>query len=356
MIGTEPLNKILDKTTSAYLRALGTSGSGYGTGLSTDTFGAADAIDDIKSFIQETGDLTVQTELGSGALRLESAYTVTELTKNSMRGWIATLDSHIRRAGSANYSNTESLLRYLNVTDSTKWQALQHPRWRDLYYAVRNSYPEEYNVYFEVLQGGSFDGTTFTNGLRRLLVGTGETAGFTSMDPTKYCGGIPALVVTNFAGTSGTVTVTGTFYNPATQTTASGVTATFTVGGNGRFYRVGGTAATDALIVSCSAISAAGSITASTNIYVEAERPALRSGTCGADTVTSTTVGLDDNASSINDFYIGYEIATNADNYTKRTITAYNGTTKVATVGSAWATNPTASTSLFRIYRPQLPF
>lgn len=352
VITVESLNKVMDKLVSAYKRADGTSVSGYGLGEDGDTYGTADALSDMTAFIQETADLEVITALGQKALNLEASLTALKVCAEKMLPFKSVLDAHFRRQQNASYSTLETFLQYYNTGGGGTWQVLQNPEWRDLYNNMMGGsrYPEEYNLFFEVLQG-----STYANAIRSKVVGGSETAGAT-IDSTKYAGGIPSLLVSSFAGTSDTVTVTGTFYDPATKTTSSGVTATFTVTGNGKFYRVAGTAASNALIISASSITIGANITASTRIDVEAERPALRSGTCGADVVSNSTVGLDDNASSITDFYVGYEIATNADNYTKRTITAYNGTTKVATISGTWSTNPTASTSLFRIYRPQLPF
>ena len=56
----------------------------------------------------------------------------------------------------------------------------------------------------------------------------------------------------------------------------------------------------------------------------------------------ATTITLNATASSITDYYVGLAIAITASTGAGqiRTITAYNGTTKVATVDSAWTTNP----------------
>ncbi len=74
----------------------------------------------------------------------------------------------------------------------------------------------------------------------------------------------------------------------------------------------------------------------------------VRSNTAQAG--ASTTVTLDASASATTDFYKGSLVyltgGTGAGQ--ARFITAYNGTTKVATVGAAWATNPDA-TSTFAI-------
>jgi hypothetical protein len=76
--------------------------------------------------------------------------------------------------------------------------------------------------------------------------------------------------------------------------------------------------------------------------------PVLRYGT--AQSGASTTITLDSGASSITDYYVGLAVAITSGTGAGqiRTITAYNGTTKVATVDSAWITNP-ANGSVFSI-------
>lgn len=72
----------------------------------------------------------------------------------------------------------------------------------------------------------------------------------------------------------------------------------------------------------------------------------IRSGTAQAG--ASTTITLDSGASSTDDYYTNCYVVitnntpTNAQGQA-RLITGYNGTTKVATVESAWGTNPSSS-------------
>lgn len=64
----------------------------------------------------------------------------------------------------------------------------------------------------------------------------------------------------------------------------------------------------------------------------------------------STAITLASTASSVNDYYANMTIViiSGTGALQTRRITAYNGTTKVATVSSAWATNP-ASGSVYTI-------
>jgi hypothetical protein len=60
----------------------------------------------------------------------------------------------------------------------------------------------------------------------------------------------------------------------------------------------------------------------------------------------STTITLDAGASAEDGAYVGYAVIAGGQ---KRYITAYNGTTKVATVNTAWDSNPDSSTQ-FRLF------
>jgi hypothetical protein len=349
VIAAEELNLAIDDMVWAYVKALGTAGSGYGIGQPEGAYGSGKYLQDGYSRLGNSTNPDPIIDFGKAWRSFRDSVDPETIFGEKARALVAAMDRHARRFGGANYSTLETLLRYFNTGAGGTWTMLQDRRWRDIFNAVKggSNYPEEYNLFFEVLQG-----STYANAVRKLVVGTGETAGQT-IDHTLSAGGIPALNVSSFAGSSDTVTITGTFYDPATKAIETAKTVTFTVGNNGRFYRVGGTAAANALLISLTAIAAGANITAGTTIYAEAERPALRSGTVGA-TVTNTTVELDAGASAVNDFYNGLTIGTNADRYTWRTISDYDGNTKIATVSVAWATNPTGSTSLFRIRRPEI--
>lgn len=72
----------------------------------------------------------------------------------------------------------------------------------------------------------------------------------------------------------------------------------------------------------------------------------VRSGTAQAG--ASGTITLDSGASSTNDLYVGLTVSLTGGTGAgqgSRVITAYNGTTKVATVTPAWVTNPASDTT-----------
>jgi hypothetical protein len=86
-------------------------------------------------------------------------------------------------------------------------------------------------------------------------------------------------------------------------------------------------------------VGSVASVTAAVNANV------IRSGTAQAGSATSIT--LDSGASSTADLYANCTIVLTGGTGAGQSgfITAYNGTTKVATVSSAWATNPASGTA-----------
>ena len=265
------LNNVIDDLCAWWATILGTSASGLGIGTSTGGYGAYDKGDDLQGHIAASGDTQVILDLGRNALALREASTAARVAYLLQNGVLDALDRHIKRnCGISGVTTLDQFLTYLNCTHATKWQALQHSSFRDLYNAIKGgtNYPSLNNLYFEVLQGA-----TYANALRKHVVGSGNTAGF-DIDQTKYCGGFPKLNVVSRTG-SDVVTVTGTEYNPATKTFTAGKTWTVTVSGTGQMSFTGGTHSTDALIAAVSLISAGASLTAST-MYVEALRPTGR--------------------------------------------------------------------------------
>lgn len=274
------LNLISDKLTAAWLAAKGTAASGLGIGDNARGHGLELKVANLSDLIDGTTDasfrdieqqalIVAQTKAAYDAALLDSMF-----RSVLQRFYTAWSNMSANASGlSSTIVSLDTYLTYLNVTHATKWQALCAPDFRDAFYAMAGAHPSVQNVYFEIVQGA-----TYANALRKLVVGTGQTAG-ASVDTTKYCGGFPKLVVSGFAGSADTVTVTGTQYDPATKTATAGKTWTVSVTGNGTFTLApgGGTpAATDSLIAAVTSIVAGANITASTTIYAEAQRPSGR--------------------------------------------------------------------------------
>lgn len=84
----------------------------------------------------------------------------------------------------------------------------------------------------------------------------------------------------------------------------------------------------------------------SSSVYEVLAYPNLMSTNEGlAQAGTATTITLNSSASATNDIYKGQTVVirTGTGQDQSRIITAYNGTTKVATVAQAWVTNPTSA-------------
>ncbi len=262
VISASELTALGDELARIWVRAL----SGLGT-LGGGT-GASDAADDLVAQVDSLS-INPTRDIGAQALRLQERMNAAQAVRYANRDLMLALDRHARlRSGISGVYDLNTYLSHLNTADVTKWSAMMPDGYRNLHYACLDSYPVASNVYFEIVQGGDF-----TNALRKLEIGTGETAG-DAVDEAKYAGGFPKLNCTGITG-SDTVTVTGDAFNPATQTVSEGVTWTASVSGDGVVALEEGTAPTDSLIVAATGISAGGSLTAGT-IYVEAHRPSGR--------------------------------------------------------------------------------
>jgi hypothetical protein len=279
MIALANVNLFLDHIARGYARQLG--GDSYGTGELGDADRAAGAVADLMAAVLATADASILVGTASvpGMLTdVANWQTATSAIKQSTpRAILNRIEKQVRALGLSGVNSLDQFLTYYNYGVGGTNTALQSPYFREIFRNWKNAYPTARNLYFEVLQGGEFDGTTFANALRSLLVGTGQTAG--ASISTDYAGGVPYLKVLNFAGASDTVTVTGTQYDPATGTRTAGKTWTATVDDNDDFALAAGgatPASANALICAGSGIVAGASITASTLIYLEARKPSGR--------------------------------------------------------------------------------
>lgn len=275
-ISATNVNLFLDHVSRIYARLLSTdNASAYGMGAVSSTNLAAGSAEDLEDAVLATADASVV-----NALLLASTSYKTSLSAVKIgcpKSILAKLDKALRDLALTGVSSLNTYLTYYNRGAGGTNTALQSQYFRALYYNWRGSYPTATNLYFELLQGEIFGGVTFTNALRKLVVGTGQTAG-TDIS-TDYAGGVPYLKVSAFAGASDTVTVTGTQYDPVAGTRTTGKTWTATVAANGDIALASGgatPASANALICAVSGIVAGASITAATTIYVEAKRPTGR--------------------------------------------------------------------------------
>lgn len=256
-------------------------GSSYGVGVVGDTDKGYGALDDLLAAIAATSD---PDQIGGLYNRAKAARDGTYAERLAVRlsqSVLEGLNALVRAANiDASITGVESFLTYYNTGAGGEWNALMPgPQWRELYYQWKRAYPAIGNLYFEVLEGGTFRGTTYTNALGKFVVSGAGTGTFTdgaAVDTTKYAGGIGNLKVSGLTG-SGNVTITGTGWNPATNAITASVTWITSVSGDGNTAIVvgGGTAPADCLINNVTNITIAAGITAGT-IFVEAKKPTGR--------------------------------------------------------------------------------
>lgn len=277
---------LTDKLVAGYEAAAGTSGSGLGLG--DGTFGLSKKMNDFANLV--SGDGSSIYGLGDSALQaiLDPLVQTFTADSSSSLGTIATLsrdfsslfaglDRAARNSAplSATITSFDTLMSWLNYGNgSSYWQCLAHMDWAKFYYAVKGIYPSGLNVYFDCRQGGSYAGTTFTNALGKLVVGTGFTAGYiipnASHTPAAigYAGGLAYANVTAITG-SGLLTVNGLDQNGNAETWTATISA---------IANVLLTPSTHAYscITQVTGMSATAGVTAGT-ISIEAHAPAGRS-------------------------------------------------------------------------------
>jgi hypothetical protein len=259
------MSAILPNEVTAYTDKLCAWYQQVQSGLGDGTSGASAKAQDIMNLLLNCLNYDELDALLRPTKSLLDASIYTNFVSGTVPVFLSALSNLCGRSGLSGVSDLNTYATYYNLQDTTKWQCLFNPVFRSVYSLWRGgTYPSAYNVYFEVLQGSQYP-----NALRKLVVGTGQTAGY-SIDDTMYAGGFAYLTWSGVSG-SGTVTVTGTWRKPD-GTTASG-NGTVSVSG------ASGSASitppfTNALILSCSNIAVSG-ITAGT-LYVEARRPSGR--------------------------------------------------------------------------------
>lgn len=261
---------VTDKMAAGFIAMRGTDASGYGIGVVDSTGRAAKKLSDLQALILESADIAIIEPVASAIRGAVAKCDVYQLAPSVFGSFLDRFNLECAQQGLDGVTDLDSFATYYNIGDGGPWNALMHMDFRELYYACKLTYPTETNVYFEVLQGGSYAGVTFTNALRKSVVtGAGtdnETAGV-DIDDTAYAGGLPQLKVSGLTGT-GTVAMTGTWRK--TDGSIDDGDGTVAVSGNGSLTVT--PPFTDALILTCTAVTVPAGISAGT-LYVEALRP-----------------------------------------------------------------------------------
>lgn len=279
------VNVFIDNLCQMYFRQLGLTGENYGTGGAAGTYspgmsvGAYSSALALQTALLATVDPDVVGALQGGVTNMVKSTNALSIMIAEAGTFLNNLKVHLRSLPPAGVTinSIDDYLTYLNVGAGGPWSALQHPAWYAIYQAFANVLPSTYNLYFPVLQGGSYLGTTYTVGLGELS-GSTFTAGF-AVDTTKYSGGFPYLNVASVTG-SDLVTVTGTSvsYSGGALHITTGSTWTVTISATGTDLLVpGGTqpAPANSLIAAVTNITHGSGISAIT-CYAEAHPPTSR--------------------------------------------------------------------------------
>lgn len=275
------LNTLCDQLCKDYMALYGSAGYGVGTAAGGVVKGMADIRDIVNGLNDATfRDADLQSLFSPVAVSAVSANTLARIAGTVLANWFNAISSACAAYGVANaiatISDIQTFMQYFNYGSGGNWLGLQAPWWRDLYYAVRGSYPDPKCVYFEVLQGASFQGTTFTNALAKYIKGTSTLTDGEIIDYTKYGGGSAYIQWSSGSGSGAcTITVAGKNQdNAAVNYTLSGTwgDSNFNASNSGVALTP---SVSNSLITDVTSVTITG-MTAGT-FYVEARRPSGRS-------------------------------------------------------------------------------
>lgn len=291
IIGTDAFVAWCDAVTAIYLKARGsdpddanapTNANEFGLGVLSGTWGATalagDAIDAVVQAVTDEGEAGIDAvvALATPARNLRDRVNVKIWANFVLLEPMSAIESHVVQTNGNDIASLDAYLTFLNTGDTDKWQALMPPAYGEMMNYLKGAMPAVNNLWYEILQG-----TQFTNGMGKLVVGTGYTDG-QAVDTDLYCGGFPYIKVASVTGT-GVITVTGDAYDPSTKTVSTDRTWVYTLASAtpGTYALVpGGASAAPAnsLIVNCKTtggIAVDAGILAGT-MYVEAHRPTGR--------------------------------------------------------------------------------
>lgn len=261
----------IDKLDAAEIANLGTSASGYGAG--DGTFGASAKQSGLATLVAGSGNIASQSVLAP----IASVYpnnTASIIYGAKFRQFFSGLNQLANQTGDA--TSLDGLMTYYNTGAGGPWNCLASPEWIAAYSAVNGVNPSRLNVYAPVLQG-----STYTVGLGKYVVGTGFTAPTASVgvlnasgyiNTTLYAGGFPYVQWSGASG-SGSITITVAGYNQ------NGIAENFAWTGSFAASSAGvaltpATTSTD-LITGATGFSITGTFTGAT-LYVTAQPPSGR--------------------------------------------------------------------------------
>ena len=242
---------------------VGIGDSSVAHGAGTD-YGARYKANQLLTLSVGVADFDYQNACNASARALSNGLSWQSYLNRQMQQHISNLNSYAGAAGLSGVTGINSFGTYYNSGAGGPWNCLFAPDFADVYDALFPASPlSPLNVYSHAI--ANMGQLTVTGS------GAGTFAGGTGVNTAKYAGvGAAQLTVTSFAGSTGTVTVTGT-----NQAGVTGRTWTVSVTANGTYALVP-TVASD-LLVSVQGISIpASTLLASTLIVVNGLIPAGR--------------------------------------------------------------------------------
>lgn len=271
IISAAKLTAYADYCVRLLMAAEGTDASDFGIGQgidAADVWGASDEVAAIKAELLSDTNLDSVQAVISHVDKLTQLVKGTTYAANILAPLIGALENHVTRYGIEGVRSLNDYLTYLNTGGGTKWQALMHPRWKDL---RPFRAPSTWNCFFAVEQGA-----TYPNALGRLQNGT-----FTDGAVATAAGGFPTInqssnLTNSSTPISGTLTITGTAFDPADKKAAPSKTWTSNVNAGVCGVLIEGTAPSDSLIMDVTNITVSVACDGGL-IYVEAAPPARAS-------------------------------------------------------------------------------
>lgn len=199
------LTAITDEVARFHLRAIGAAPtSTYGLGNSADTDKCRLALSNLNTAILAVADIDFVAALAPGLSQAEALATADSVTLATFSELYRRLEAVIGSYQIPNAITFQDFVRYLNVGQVTKWQALLHPDWYALLPLIRQNTTFKPCLFYQVATLGTRTAGVFADG--------------TAIDGTKYAGGYLAIDVASFGGAQA-IGVVGTCFDPADETT-----------------------------------------------------------------------------------------------------------------------------------------
>ncbi|RYG34215.1 hypothetical protein EON81_16120, partial [bacterium] len=181
--------KYLDALGTAYLRAVGTSASGYGLGIHGETWGMYRGFDLAEDVLRSVSDDDLQPAADMAGVLLNSMRDLDGARQalNFLDPLLVGLQTHVRREQLSGVTDLESWLVYYNSGSGGPWLSLLSPLLTPLFAAWTGRNYSPLAFYKDL----PIDGTN-PNGLGARTAGGSFVAGAT-IDPNVFAGGFPRV-------------------------------------------------------------------------------------------------------------------------------------------------------------------